>query len=517
MNSEFRNAPSSCLRMMSRTNAAGGSPSPRSNDESSVSPRCVLDNGSTTACSNAGTCTTVATSSSTPATTTSMATTCALFPAITAATYTDPAALLKEATAAAAAARRDGPSAPPWKAVAEAWRSKAKRQLSGRIPSLGPTMSSTLRRLSIRRPDNVEVHEFCVLKPTLRTFSLAELKKATRNFSKENVVGRGGFAKVYRGSLPGGELVAVKKLTAAEGADRMEGFLSELGHVVNVSHPNIARLVGVGVDGGEHLVFPFSRLGCLSGMLHGSSGGAEPMPWEARYRVAVGTARGLEYLHERCARRIVHRDIKPANILLMDNYEPLICDFGLARWLPATLTQLQVTVFEGTFGYVPPEYTTHGVFSEKTDVFALGVVLLELLTGRRAIDAAKLSLVAWAKQYLDVDEDSEETLKMADPALGGRYDAEQLRNMAWAATLCVHTSPHQRPPMSEVVRILVGEGTHPRGGGRRSGAHQLDELSELNGYDVAPGYVDDLSRHKALAFAVDLDSPRTYTQQRISS
>jgi interleukin-1 receptor-associated kinase 1 len=210
-------------------------------------------------------------------------------------------------------------------------------------------MSSTLRRLSIRRPDNVEVHEFCVLKPTLRTFSLAELKKATRNFSKgirtviitdhrppwllidsfwvnaENVVGRGGFAKVYRGSLPGGELVAVKKLTAAEGADRMEGFLSELGHVVNVSHPNIARLVGVGVDGGEHLVFPFSRLGCLSGMLHGSSGGAEPMPWEARYRVAVGTARGLEYLHERCARRIVHRDIKPANILLMDNYEPLVC------------------------------------------------------------------------------------------------------------------------------------------------------------------------------------------------
>jgi interleukin-1 receptor-associated kinase 1 len=139
----------------------------------------------------------------------------------------------------------------------------------------------------------------------------------------ENVVGRGGFAKVYRGSLPGGELVAVKKLTAAQGPDRMEGFLSELGHVVNVSHPNIARLVGVGVDGGEHLVFPFSRLGCLSGMLHGS-GGAEPMPWEARYRVAVGTARGLEYLHERCARRIVHRDIKPANILLKDNYEPLV-------------------------------------------------------------------------------------------------------------------------------------------------------------------------------------------------
>ncbi|AQK48732.1 Protein kinase superfamily protein [Zea mays] len=438
----------------------------------------------------------MASGSSTPATTSASS------PATTVAvtTYTDPSALLK------AAGRRDGSAAPPWKAVAEAWRSRAKRQLSVRIPSLGPTMSSTLRRLSSRRTDNIEVHEFCVLKPTLRTFSLAELKKATRNFSKENVVGRGGFAKVYRGSLPGGELVAVKKLTATQGAERMEGFLSELGHVVNVSHPNIARLVGVGVDGGEHLVFPFSRLGCLSGMLHSNSG-AEPMPWEARYRVALGTARGLEYLHERCARRIVHRDIKPANILLMDNYEPLICDFGLARWLPAKLTHLQVSVFEGTFGYVPPEYTTHGVFSEKTDVFALGVVLLELLTGRRAVDTAKLSLVAWAKQYLEVDDDDEdETLKMADPALGGRYDAEQLRNMAWAAKLCVHASPHQRPQMSEVVQILAGEGAHLRGG---RGAHGVDDelLPETDGYDgdAAPGYVDDLSRHKALAFAVDVD------------
>ncbi|OEL25110.1 Receptor-like cytosolic serine/threonine-protein kinase RBK2 [Dichanthelium oligosanthes] len=375
-------------------------------------------------------------------------------------------------------------------------------------------MSSTLRRLSIRRPvrrpDHVEVHEFCVLKPSLRTFSLAELKKATRNFSKENIVGRGGFAKVYRGSLPGGELVAVKKLTAAQGIDRVEGFLSELGHVVNVSHPNIARLVGVGVDGGEHLVFPFSRLGCLSGMLHGS-GGAEPMAWEARYRVAVGTARGLEYLHERCARRIVHRDIKPANILLMDNYEPLICDFGLARWMPAKLTHLQVTVFEGTFGYVPPEYTTHGVFSEKTDVFALGVVLLELLTGRCAIDTAKLSLVSWAKQYLDDDDgEGDEMPKMADPALGGRYDAGQLRNMAWAAKLCVHSSPDHRPQMSKVVRILVGEGTHPCVEGHR-GTHHLGELHETDGYDAAPGYLDDLSRHKALAFDFDGEStPRTY-------
>lgn len=319
--------------MMWRKNAGGGdAPKRRDSSDESVSPRCVLDGDTTTSSSNAGTSTSTSTTngSSTPTTTSTP------FPAITAG-YTDPSTLLNlKAAAAAAGGRRDGagagPPAPQWKAVAEAWRCRAKRQLSGRMPSLGPTMSSTLRRLSIRRAEPqqqqqvVEAHEFCVLKPSLRTFSLSELKKATRNFSKENVVGRGGFAKVYRGSLPGGELVAVKKLTAAEGAERMEGFLSELGHVVNLSHPNIARLVGAGVDGGEHLVFPFSRLGCLSGMLHGNGGGGvvATMPWEARYMVAVGTARGLEYLHEPCARRIVHRDINPANILLMDNYEPLV-------------------------------------------------------------------------------------------------------------------------------------------------------------------------------------------------
>ncbi|GJN05016.1 hypothetical protein PR202_ga22611 [Eleusine coracana subsp. coracana] len=442
---------------MWRNKGSGGAASQRWTSDESISPRCVLDDDSTTT-----TCQSTTTTSATTTTT-------APFHVVTA-TYTDPPP-------------STSPTKTPRQQTASPLWSRSRRRLSAGLP----TMSSALRRLSIRRPtdsttttDSDSAHEFCrVLRPTLRTFTLSELKKATRNFSRDNVVGRGGFARVYRGSLPGGELVAVKRLT---GRDRAEGFLAELGHVVNVSHPNIARLVGVGVDGGEHLVFPFSRLGCLSGKLHGNSGGAPAMTWQERYRVAVGTARGLEYLHERCARRIVHRDIKPANILLMDNYEPLICDFGLARWLPAQLTHLQVTVFEGTFGYVPPEYTTHGVFSEKTDVFALGVVLLELVTGRRAVDAAKLSLVAWvlyipvagltntvsyanfysrsdmdlqfciqARQFLDDDGEEDEIPKMADPAMGGRYDGKQLRDVAWAAKLCINTSPDHRPRMSQVL------------------------------------------------------------------
>ncbi|KAK3120623.1 hypothetical protein QOZ80_9AG0691040 [Eleusine coracana subsp. coracana] len=469
---------------MWRNKGSGGAASQRWTSDESISPRCVLDDDSTTT-----TCQSTTTTSATTTTT-------APFHVVTA-TYTDPPP-------------STSPTKTPRQQTASPLWSRSRRRLSAGLP----TMSSALRRLSIRRPtdsttttDPDSAHEFCrVLRPTLRTFTLSELKKATRNFSRDNVVGRGGFARVYRGSLPGGELVAVKRLT---GRDRAEGFLAELGHVVNVSHPNIARLVGVGVDGGEHLVFPFSRLGCLSGKLHGNSGGAPAMKWQERYRVAVGTARGLEYLHERCARRIVHRDIKPANILLMDNYEPLICDFGLARWLPAQLTHLQVTVFEGTFGYVPPEYTTHGVFSEKTDVFALGVVLLELLTGRRAVDAAKLSLVAWARQFLDDDGEEDEIPKMADPAMGGRYDGKQLRDVAWAAKLCINTSPAHRPRMSQVVQILQGAGPCHRSKGHH---HQLNngELHQhgMNGYDEVR-YTDDLSRHKKLAFDFDAESPRS--------
>uniref|UniRef100_M8CD36 Protein STRUBBELIG-RECEPTOR FAMILY 6 n=1 Tax=Aegilops tauschii TaxID=37682 RepID=M8CD36_AEGTA len=337
--------------------------------------------------------------------------------------------------------RNDGlPAA--WKGAMEAWRSRTKRRLSSGIPS---TMSSKLRSLSIRGSSkwrwpsagqvNVEQHDLCALRLSFRTFSLSELRKATRNFSKENVVGRGGNAKVYRGLLSDGQLVAVKKLSATENDrmesfllevghavnvrhpnvarlvgvglegggnakvsrallsdgqlvavkklsatenDRMESFLLEVGHAVNVRHPNVARLVGVGLEGGEHLVFPFSRLGCLSRTLHGGSGEEGAMPWEARY--------------------------------------------------------------------VPPEYTTHGIFNEKTDVFAFGVVLLELLTGRRAIDGKNHCLVAWVRSFLS---SKDEVLKMVDPALGGRYDVEQLRRVTHAAQLCIHTSPAQRPRMSQ--------------------------------------------------------------------
>nr|XP_051181321.1 receptor-like cytosolic serine/threonine-protein kinase RBK2 isoform X4 [Lolium perenne] len=304
------------------SNKSGGGKSSRQSSDDLVSPRSVLDR-----------CTTTSDNSCTAGTSTTTG-------------------VVAEPSTPESPQGDEPPS--QWKGAMEAWRARTKRRLASGMSFGIRGGGSGKWRWPTAGHVNVEQHDLCTLRLSFRTFSLSELKKATRNFSKENVVGRGGHAKVYRGVLADGQLVAVKKLLPApEKKDRVESFLSELGHAVNVRHPNVARLVGVGLEGGEHLVFPFSRLGCLSRRLHGHGGAGEEegaMPWEARYRVALGAACGLEYLHERCARRIVHRDVKPDNILLKDDYEPLICDFGLAKWLPAKMTHYQVTTFEGTFG-----------------------------------------------------------------------------------------------------------------------------------------------------------------------
>nr|CAD1816992.1 unnamed protein product [Ananas comosus var. bracteatus] len=147
-----------------------------------------------------------------------------------------------------------------------------------------------------------------------------------------------------------------------------------------------------------HLVLQLSPHGSLANLLHGSK---SKLNWDVRYKVALGTAKGLEYLHEKCPRRIIHRDIKAANILLTEEFEPQISDFGLAKWLPDKLTHHTVSSFEGTFGYLAPEYCTHGIVDEKTDVYSYGVLLLELITGRKALDTSKKSLVMWVKPFLE--------------------------------------------------------------------------------------------------------------------
>ncbi|KAH9623084.1 hypothetical protein KSS87_001564 [Heliosperma pusillum] len=245
-------------------------------------------------------------------------------------------------------------------------------------------------------------------------------------------------------------MVAVKKLNKSSNEDKREKeFLSEIGTIVHVYHPNVSSLLGCCIDNGFYLIFPFSPLGSLSSLLHDQS--ITPMEWEVRYKIAIGTAKGLHYLHKGCQRRIIHRDIKASNILLTQDFEPQISDFGLAKWLPTQWTHHSIAPIEGTVGYLAPEYFSHGIVDEKTDVFAFGVLLLEIISGRKSVDSCHQSLRTWAKPFLNkgVIEN------LIDPRLESAYDDIQIRRLAFVASLCIRSSPAWRPTMSEALEILT--------------------------------------------------------------
>ncbi|CAB4315542.1 unnamed protein product [Prunus armeniaca] len=292
-------------------------------------------------------------------------------------------------------------------------------------------------------------------------------------------------------------LIAVKLLTKGTPDEKTAGFLSELGIIAHVDHPNTAKLIGCCVEGGMHLVFELSSLGSLGSLLHGLK--ANKLDWSKRYKIALGIADGLLYLHESCQRRIIHRDIKADNILLTEDFVPQICDFGLAKWLPKQWTHHNVSKSEGTFGYFAPEYFMHGIVDEKTDVYSFGVLLLELISGRPALDDSQKSVVIWAKPLLDNNEIKE----LVDPSIGDNYDQKEMDHVVLTASLCIEQSSILRPRMSQIVVLLRGDeyvSNCAKESKRRS--HQRtysEELSDAQEYNSTK-YLGDLNRHKQVAF-----------------
>ncbi|TVU32553.1 hypothetical protein EJB05_24284 [Eragrostis curvula] len=298
----------------------------------------------------------------------------------------------------------------------------------------------------------------------LKRFAWRELQIATDSFNEINVLGQGGFGKVYKGVLPDGTKIAVKRLTDYESPGGESAFLREVELISVAVHRNLLRLIGFCTTQTERLlVYPFMQNLSVAYRLRDFKPGEPILDWPLRKRVAIGTARGLEYLHEHCNPKIIHRDVKAANVLLDEYFEPVVGDFGLAKLVDVQKTSVTTQV-RGTMGHIAPEYLSTGKSSERTDVFGYGIMLLELVTGQRAIDFSRLEeeddvlLLDHVKKLQREGELS----SIVDSNLNQNYDADELEMMIQIALLCTQASPEDRPSMSEVVRMLEGEGLAER-------------------------------------------------------
>ncbi|XVF42957.1 hypothetical protein PTKIN_Ptkin02bG0001600 [Pterospermum kingtungense] len=285
-------------------------------------------------------------------------------------------------------------------------------------------------------------------------FTYEELAEATNGFSDQNLLGEGGFGAVYKGCLPDGTEVAVKQLKIGGGQGERE-FKAEVGIISRIHHRHLVSLVGYCISENQRLlIYDYVPNNTLYFHLHGEN--RPVLDWAIRVKIAAGAARGIAYLHEDCHPRIIHRDIKSSNILLDNNFEARVSDFGLAKLALDANTHVTTRVM-GTFGYMAPEYASSGKLTEKSDVFSFGVVLLELITGRKPVDASQPlgdeSLVEWARPLLSHALDTEDFEGLADPKLGRNYVESEMFRMIQAAAACVRHSAAKRPQMGQVVNV----------------------------------------------------------------
>lgn len=284
-------------------------------------------------------------------------------------------------------------------------------------------------------------------------FSYEELAKATDDFSLANKIGQGGFGAVYYAELRG-EKAAIKKMDMQASKE----FFAELKVLTHVHHLNLVRLIGYCVDGSLFLVYEYIENGNLSQHLRGSE--KDPLPWSTRVQIALDSARGLEYIHEHTVPVYIHRDIKSANILIDKNFRGKVADFGLTKLTEVGGASLP-TRLVGTFGYMPPEYAQYGDVSPKVDVYALGVVLYELISAKEAIvktndsSAESRGLVALFEDVLNQPDPREDLRKVVDPRLGEDYPLDSVRKMAQLGKACTQENPQLRPSMRSIVVALM--------------------------------------------------------------
>ncbi|KAL6546166.1 hypothetical protein OROGR_010040 [Orobanche gracilis] len=348
----------------------------------------------------------------------------------------------------------------PWNAFSSTSKpSKKKELISISAPISRRTRNMTLGGSTLSGKRIGEGNEL-VLTRNLRIFSLSELKDATRNFSRDIVLGEGGFDTVYKGWIHeksnakkgGGSVVAVKKLKP----ESMQGFQEwQVNFLGELSHPNLVNLLGYCREDNElMLVYEFMEKGSLDIHLFTSRSAVQPLPWDVRLKILIGAARGLAFLHA-SDKKVIYRDFKASNILLDESYNAKLSDFGLAKLGPTASKSHVSTRVMGTNGYAAPEYIATGHLYVKSDVYGFGVILVEMLTGLRTVDrkcsSEKQSLIGWIRPYL---RNMNKLKSVMDSRLEGRYPPRCASQIAQLALICLQTDPNSRPSMQEMVEAM---------------------------------------------------------------
>jgi|UniRef100_Q9ASQ6-3 serine/threonine protein kinase len=285
-------------------------------------------------------------------------------------------------------------------------------------------------------------------------FSWRQLQTATNNFDQANKLGEGGFGSVFKGELSDGTIIAVKQLSSKSSQGNRE-FVNEIGMISGLNHPNLVKLYGCCVERDQLLlVYEYMENNSLALALFGQN--SLKLDWAARQKICVGIARGLEFLHDGSAMRMVHRDIKTTNVLLDTDLNAKISDFGLARLHEAEHTHISTKV-AGTIGYMAPEYALWGQLTEKADVYSFGVVAMEIVSGKSNTkqqgNADSVSLINWALTL----QQTGDILEIVDRMLEGEFNRSEAVRMIKVALVCTNSSPSLRPTMSEAVKMLEGE------------------------------------------------------------
>ncbi|KAL2981971.1 hypothetical protein AAZX31_13G317800 [Glycine max] len=357
----------------------------------------------------------------------------------------------------------------------------------------------------------------------LKSFTLSELKTATRNFRPDSVLGEGGFGSVFKGWIdensltatkPGtGIVIAVKRLNQ-DGIQGHREWLAEVNYLGQLSHPHLVRLIGFCLED-EHrlLVYEFMPRGSLENHLFRRGSYFQPLSWSLRLKVALDAAKGLAFLHSAEA-KVIYRDFKTSNVLLDSKYNAKLSDFGLAKDGPTGDKSHVSTRVMGTYGYAAPEYLATGHLTAKSDVYSFGVVLLEMLSGKRAVDKNRPSgqhnLVEWAKPFMA---NKRKIFRVLDTRLQGQYSTDDAYKLATLALRCLSIESKFRPNMDQVVTTLEQLQLSNVNGGPRVRRRSADvnrghqNPSSVNGSRVRRRSADDISR---------LETPNAYPRPSAS-